>query len=141
MSTIPQRIQEAILNKSKEQYDNSYIDDMADFERGAGYGYQLATDGREELEKENAALKMKIDEYYKKGNELITALQSQCTEKEKELVEEETHHSDDVRELSKQIEELKAENERLKGLIEKMHTELTTISPVTWLKFKTENNL
>ncbi len=110
---------------------------------------QLATEGREELENQITQLKgmaiiknARID--YDK--EQITALQSKCTEKEKEC--EELKNQLDIIKLENSfadeaIEELKAENERLKGLIENawLHGFNNDTDVTMWETFKTENNL
>lgn len=94
------------------------------FQDGGEFAYQLATDGREELEKEVERLKDINVADYIQHTDKITTLQSQCTEKEKECEElkvrgadlnyESLHWKNAFEGLSKQIEELKAENERLK---------------------------
>ena len=85
---------------------------------------QLATDGREELEKENHSYKISVLAGLRREgylNDQITALQSQCTEKEmrieelkKALDERLEFFKKHINQRDKSIEELKAENERLK---------------------------
>ena len=106
MSTIPK----AVLDKIQDVAMCDYEDDQVNaFKDGAQYGYQLATDGREELEKEIAELKrdkvywqleaqakhnaneqlrkelLKANNSYDEQFNQITALQSQCTEKDQEI--------------------------------------------------------
>ena len=87
---------------------------------------QLATDGREELEKRIKQLE--FDEAFDKNE--ITALQSQCTEKDQEIERLKLSIREGIpaavglmetisNSKSKQIDELKAENERLKYLVER----------------------
>jgi len=163
MSTIPKEIMDKIKEASfeeipfKEFYQSNIARGFAESNRnlfviGAEHGYQLATDGREELEKENEAkttyikkLEKLIDNdiiFLNEKTEQIRQLQSQCTEKEKEISgykkvielknDEITEYSRNLRNAVDQngknlhgaylelqakeveLEELKAENERLK---------------------------
>lgn len=136
MSTIPKEIQDKIneaadkygfvvpFNGSNKFYNDNLVDGFLD---GAKYGYQLATDGREELEKETLQncevhqvhIGGVVYEMLKKWQveKAVTALQSQCTEKDQEI-ERQTNFKTEYKEMyqnaAKIIEELKAENERLK---------------------------
>ncbi len=99
MSTIPKHH----LDKIKDVAMCDYEDDQVNaFKDGAQYGYQLATDGREELEEVKQLYKMLHEQYNRKeidnGNLFTLAeirrkeidklilelgtLQSQCTEKD-----------------------------------------------------------
>ncbi len=145
-----------MIQKTNEQANKKR---KAIFKKGAYFGYQLATDGREELEKEIERLEIRDDydrSLYRGALDQITALQSQCTEKEKECEEleyEERLSSQIIESQLNQIEELKAENERLKGLIETAWYDFSAL-PIhddftqeekrleeVWQQFKTENNL
>ena len=54
MSTIPKHHLDKIQDVAMCDYEDDQVNAFKD---GAQYGYQLATDGREELEKENERLK------------------------------------------------------------------------------------
>ena len=96
MSTIPKEIQDKIEEKAREIYntkrskgwnENLCANYSFRFSEGAEYGYQLATDGREELEKEineinNDGAAIIVDLHNK-----IISLQSSLKEKEKECEE------------------------------------------------------
>ena len=64
MSTIPKDV----LEKIESKFPGVTLENLA-----AQYGYQLATDGREELEKENEQLK-KENEQLKKENEWMKSM-------------------------------------------------------------------
>ena len=133
MSTIPKEIMDKIDEKRKSYYsqlpDNLYaMAHNTGFDRGATFGYQLATDGREELEKEIADLyqELKLDYFVKETlYKEITALQSSLKEKEGVIIQRKREsvffnvkideYSEQIKSQSKQIEELKKEIERLKG--------------------------
>ena len=180
MSTIPK---EGFLEMSKvifnsiDHYREAGRDDQFNIQSIAEYlERQLATDWREELEKENSQLKISLEmaqlgwaetstkkddwmhqakalsaikkgleKSYQESLDQITALQSQCTEKEKECEERGKlilEMAADRRELASKyndnidkLEELKAENERLKG------KELPPHLEKIWQDFLTENNL
>jgi len=114
MSTIPKEIQEKAITEARRLHDiRTKYDKMTNpaYYDGAreGFitGYQLATDGREELEKEIADLKLEIqlsDDSIAEHKNTITALQSQCTEKEKECEKLKA----DVEHYEKEIEALKS---------------------------------
>ncbi len=144
MSTIPKEIKDKI-NYACIEY-SCFIAARESYAFGAEYGYQLATDGREELEKEKTELLLLSQKYA----ELITALQSQCTEKDQEIEGYKKEYlilflEDKLKQ--QELKELKAENERLKGLIDDLletgysgleheHEKKEFIE-----KFKTENQL
>ena len=168
MSTIPKdEIKKIAEERYPDNHANSILgNNVRQMRRCFIEGYQLATDGREELEKEIVELKRSILAGLKKEGELqslveykdkvieqrnneiirinqeITALQSQCTEKDQEI-ETKTNYYEDKYEmliriqaekekeceelmqelkakyfftesLYREIEELKAENERLR---------------------------
>jgi len=129
MSTIPKGAEITIENEYKllvKKLRNMKdvvipMSQALQWKKGAEYGYQLATDGREELEKENRRL---MDSYDKVNADRtkqlyeITALQSSLKEKDAELnraIDTIHEYQKGVQLASEQIEELKAENERLKG--------------------------
>ena len=65
MSNISKEIMDRIIAEANNQYNDEVIESTHDFIKGATY--QLATDGREELEKENERLKdLLYNEYYKR---------------------------------------------------------------------------
>ncbi len=70
MKEIPKEISSIIYEESAKRYATKLIDDLQDFESGAEYGYQLATDGREELEKVIESHAYALDGYVKKAEEL-----------------------------------------------------------------------
>jgi hypothetical protein len=85
MSTIPKEIEEKIDKESECRYpvkthqspDNSpYVVSQITFKHGIYFGYQLATDGREELEKDNARLAECLVQLNKEKNRF----KSQCTD-------------------------------------------------------------
>ncbi len=98
---------------------------MDAFVNGAKWMYeQLATEGREELEKKVKELEEMFDtnwmEKYFIAFDQISALQSQCTEKD-QIIERLTKNMKEGYEFSsKQIEELKADNEKLIMLTRKL---------------------
>ena len=143
------------VNKRTEDINEFYKNWCKDTKRNGGiligssikelltaFGYQLATDGREELEKENAKLKKGIigdlaphiqeliPDHVKALEKQITALQSSLKEKEKECEELrlgrnamdklQQEASVEVMQKSQQIEELKAENGKLIMLTRKL---------------------
>ena len=113
MSTIPKEIKDLI----KENYAHLSQEAQESFAKG----YQLATDGREELEKENASLRETLSCFHwGTVHDTITALQSSLKEKEKQLQESLLLYNNQTTTILKQsteLEELKAENERLKTIL------------------------
>ena len=92
MSTIPKEdINEFYKNWCKNTKRNGGILIGSSIkELLTAFSYQLATDGREELEKELATEKdayKNLEEQFEKQCEYYITLQSQCTEKEKELAD------------------------------------------------------
>ena len=96
MSTIPKDVLEKIEEKYKhcEFYDGTQSPDydimVNQLRYAAEYGYQLATDGREELETRIGQLEKYNEEIINdsfKQHDQITALQSSLKEKEK-LIED-----------------------------------------------------
>jgi len=67
MKEIPKEIKDKINDACIEH--SVFLPSRETFAKGAEYGYQLAPDGREELEKENERLKMLIKDayYYRTG--------------------------------------------------------------------------
>ena len=92
--------------------------------------YQLATDGREELEKENERMKLTIkrrSESMIDMRKFITALQSQCTEKDQEMDEQHKMYNGLLKQFAekeKECEELRSENEALKSCVREHDKEL-----------------
>jgi len=146
MSTIPKEIQEKVERLFPSTYEfNGVIQDNPLYRTYRGIfldGYQLATDGREELEKDRDWFMAAHHSLLKESSEQITALQSQCTDKdsriagliyateqwEKKCTEKDQEiekikmaresYKSQAEHFSDSLEELKAENERLKKSLE-----------------------
>ena len=88
---IPKEIQEQIDAESELRYpvkrhnnpsDSPYVHSQITFRHGVRYGYQLATDGREELEKENGKLKLEKDRFKQEANKWFEKCEEGKWEKE-----------------------------------------------------------
>ncbi len=115
MSTIPEHIQKAAFDYMQK------IDGSEKTKQSFIAGYQLATDGREELEKKVKELEEMFDtnwmEKYFIAFDQITALQSSLKEKEGELIHHNTtinNLQNDLMEKVNQLKEKEKECEELK---------------------------
>jgi len=147
MSTIPKFTEEE-LNAAKSKRDDiiayGTTRQKADYMAGEIVMWdemrQLATDGREELEKEIGYWQENQKEWRDDNNRLKSSLK----EKEKECEELKTSGwKEGYIKQSKQIEELKAENERLKGLVKTQFFKYydDAFQEHIWEEYAKENNL
>jgi hypothetical protein len=130
MSTIPKEIMGKIDEAGMKMFpdwanaQSGHGDLYERFVQAAVYGYQLATDGREELEKENDELKVVSNSlhglmlngeqrgYDKAAEEFYNQIESLKAENE--------GHKEIARARGEAINELQAENERLKWMMEQL---------------------